>query len=200
MCGVFHCVIFNVNVSECGNSPCKQITRIIQCNGSEDACIPVEHRGATSCNRTGSFPNPANASRSIANRAYPSLLRRVEFGQRTPQNSSRTRGIRVINASVNWMTTLISSSVLSRALAKFSGCSLLVISRFNHERSVLANASPALYQRRLLALTLPTTALFLRITSAAISPAVSAPVLRSPLSMPVRQMTPPLQLPVPSRI
>ena len=85
-------------------------------------------------------------------------------------------GIRVIYASVNWMTTLISSSVLSRALAKFSGCSLLVISRFNHERSVLANASPALYQCRLLALTLPTTTLFLRTTSAAISPAVGAPV------------------------
>jgi len=86
---------------------------------------------------------------------------------------------------VNWTTTSLSSSSLRRALAKFSGCSLLVISRFNHERSALARASPTLYQCRLLALTLPTTTLFLKTTSAAISPAVGAPALRSPLPRPV---------------
>src|SRR5260370_36118753 len=70
-------------------------------------------------------------------------------------------------ASVNWIKTLITSSFLRRALAGFSGCSLLVISLSNHKRPALASASPALYQWRLLALTLPTTTLFLRTTSAA---------------------------------
>src|ERR1700730_12977375 len=69
--------------------------------------------------------------------------------------------------------------------------SLLVISRYNQERSALASASPALYQCRLLALTLPTTTLFFRTAFAAISP-VTAPVLRSPLPIPVRQMIPPV--------
>jgi hypothetical protein len=89
-----------------------------------------------------------------------------------------------VYASVNWTTTLISSLLLSRALVKFSGRSLLVISRSSHERSVLANASLALYQCRLLALTLPTTTLFLKTTSAAISPAVGAPMLWSPRPIP----------------
>ena len=61
---------------------------------------------------------------------------------------------------------------------KASGRSRRVMRRASHFRSARANASPALNQCRLLALTLPTRTLFLSTTDAATS-AVEAPMVRA---------------------
>src|SRR5215510_11300319 len=62
--------------------------------------------------------------------------------------------------------------------------------RASHERSAWDRASPALYQWRLLALTLPTTTLFLK-TAAAATSAAARPSVEPPLPTPVRHTTPP---------
>src|SRR5262245_31346413 len=68
-------------------------------------------------------------------------------------------------ASANGMTTLMSSDLLSSALAKSRGCSHRVIILRSQVRSACARTSPALYQCRLFALTLPKTTLFLSTAS-----------------------------------
>ena len=90
----------------------------------------------------------------------------------------------------NWMTTLMSSGCRLRARTKSSGRSRRVMRRASHARSAFASASPALYQCRLLAFTLPTMTLF-RSTIAAATSAAGRPVVRPPLPTPVRQTTPP---------
>jgi serine/threonine protein kinase len=65
------------------------------------------------------------------------------------------------HASANWTTTLMSSALRCSARR--------VTRRASHEGSARAKASPALYQCRLLALTLPTITLFRSTTSAATS-------------------------------
>ena len=62
---------------------------------------------------------------------------------------------------------------------KFSGGSRRVIRRASHARSARASTSPALYQCRLLALTLPTTTLFLS-TAAAATSATAGPTVDPP--------------------
>src|SRR4029453_11521086 len=84
----------------------------------------------------------------------------------------------------------MSSGVRCRARAKSSGRSRRVTSWASQARSARARASPALYQCRLLALTLPTTTLFRNTAPAAMS-AAPGPVVEPPLPTPVRHTMPP---------
>ena len=89
----------------------------------------------------------------------------------------------------NWTMTLMSSGLRSNACWKFSGVSRRVMRPSSHFRSALAKASPALYQCRLLAFTLPTTTLFFS-TAAAATSAMAAPAAAPPLPTPVRHTIP----------
>jgi hypothetical protein len=71
------------------------------------------------------------------------------------------------HASANWMITLMSSGFRCNAFLKLAGCSRRVTSFANHAGSALERVSLALYQCRLLELTLPTTTLFLSTAAAA---------------------------------
>src|SRR4029453_15675416 len=84
----------------------------------------------------------------------------------------------------------MSSGVRCRARAKSSGRSRRVTSWASQARAARARASPALYQCRLLALTLPTTTLFRNTAPAAMS-AAPGPVVEPPLPTPVRHTMPP---------
>src|SRR6185369_15907281 len=87
------------------------------------------------------------------------------------------------------MITLMSSGARAKACLKFSGHSRLVMRRLNHDRSARAKASAALYQWRLLALTLPMTTLFFSTAADAVS--AVAILGKAPLEpIPARHTTP----------
>ena len=74
------------------------------------------------------------------------------------------------------------------------GGSRRVMSRASHAWSARASTSAALYQCRLLALTLPTTTLFLS-TAVAATSATAGPTVDPPAPTPVRHTTPPAPIP-----